>query len=507
MHIDKDKSFDRIKKTFHCKAIYNTNFSLQHYLHKELVSLKPDIKILSNEEIRYIDRLSRDVLEKVGFICEDEEAISIFADAGARIDGKTRVFLTEKIINEAIEASIPVVELHGRCGRRSLHVGGDNLYFGTTGFATNYLDFESGEYRQSTSKDVIDVMKLCDILDPPDYILPSVGATDVEPEYADLYEFKAGMLYTSKHIEAQAKDLVNARKIIKMAEYIAGGEENLKKTPFFSFLVTLTSPLHHRSDSMQLIIESARYGIPLFVESGPMAGATSPVTLAETVAIANAELLSSIVLAKLVKSSAPVIYASWARVINMKNGNVSVGGPEFSMLRIATTQMGKHYNLPTGGGSNLSDSLALDHQLGAEQCATSLLPALSGINMAQGMGLLAGMNAVSAETLILASEVANYVKRIKDGITVDMSSEGFDLINRVGPRGDFISTDHTLTHFRKELWTRTIFDCSAVKGEKKHLDTNVINNAIAKKNKLMAKYKPIDVPVDAESAMEKIIRN
>ena len=137
------------------------------------------------------------------------------------------------------------------------------------------------------------------------------------------------MLYTSKHIEAQAKDLVNAKKIIKMAEYIAGGEENLKKTPFFSFLVTLTSPLHHRGDSMQLIIESARYGIPLFIESGPMAGATSPVTLSETIAIANAELLSAIVLAKLVKESAPVIYASWARVINMKNGNVSVGCPEF----------------------------------------------------------------------------------------------------------------------------------------------------------------------------------
>ena len=237
-----------------------------------------------------------------------------------------------------------------------------------------------------------------------------------------------------------------------------------------------------------------------------MAGATSPVTLSETIAIANAELLSAIVLAKLVKESAPVIYASWARVINMKNGNVSVGCPEFGMLRIATTQMGKYYNLPTGGGANLSDSLELDHQLGVEQCATSLLPALSGINMAQGMGLLAGMNAVSSEALVLASEVANYIKRIKSGINVNMSSEGIDLIKEVGPRGDFISTDHTLNHFRKELWTRSIFDCSAVKGNKAHLDTNVIKNATEKKNKVMSKYKQIEVPADSESVFEKIIR-
>lgn len=108
------------------------------------------------------------------------------------------------------------------------------------------------------------------------------------------------------------------------------------------------------------------------------------------------------------------------------------------------------------------------------------------------------MNAVSAETMVLASEVANYVKRIKDGIGVDMSCEGFDLIKEVGPRGDFISTDHTLTHFRKELWGRTIFDCSAVKGEKRHLETNVIKNAIEKKKKVMSKYKPIEVPAGGQ---------
>ena len=469
--------------------------------------MRPSVRILSDEEVRYIDRLSRDILSKVGFICEHADSLDIFASGGAKVEKESkRVYLTDRMIDKAIEASVSTARLYGRCGRAPLEVGGDNLYFGTTGFATNYLDFEKGEYRPSTSQDVIDVMRLCDVLDPPDYILPSVGATDVEADYADLYEFKAGMLYTSKHIETQAKDLVNARKILKMAEYIAGSPEELRKAPFFSFLVTLTSPLHHRADSMELIIESAQNNIPLFVESGPMAGATSPVTLADTVALANAELLSSLVLAKLVNDTIPFIYASWARVINMKNGNVSIGCPEFGMLRIATTQMGKYYHLPTGGGANISDALDLDPQLGAEMCSTSLLPALAGINMAQGMGLLAGMNAVSAETLVIASEVANYVKRIAAGIKVDMSSESFELIKAIGPRGDFLSTDHTLEHFKKELWTRSIFDCSPVRGEKKHLDTNVLKNMQAKQQKAMKKYKPIVVPENADAVLEKIIK-
>ena len=220
-----------------------------------------------------------------------------------------------------------------------------------------------------------------------------------------------------------------------------------------------------------------------------------------------AYVLSAIVLAKLVRESSPVIYASWARVINMRNGNVSVGAPEFGMLRVATTQMGKYYNLPTGGGANLSDSLILDHQLGVEQCATSLLPALSGMNMAQGMGLLAGMNAVSAEALILASEVANYVKRITNGINVDTSADGLGLIKEIGPCGDFISTSHTFKHFKRELWNRKVFDCSTVKMGKDYIGTSVVDNTLELLDKLMNKYIPIEVPENAESVLENIIHS
>lgn len=470
--------------------------------------MRPKIKLLDDEEIKYIDRISRDILKEIGFICEDDEAMSIFAKAGARVLIKDKkVFLTNHIIDQVIETFNPMVELYGRNGRETLHVGGDNLYFGTTGFATNYLDLENGGYRPSTSKDVVDIMKLCDVLDPPDYILPSVGATDVEPEYVDLYEFKAGMLYTSKHIQTQANDRKNVKKIIKMAEFMAGSSEELRKAPFFSFLVTLTSPLHQRSDSMQLIIESAQNNIPLFIESGPMAGATSPVTLAETVAIANAELLSSMILAKLVNPTVPTIYASWARAINMQNGYVSVGCPEFGMLRVATTQMGKYYGLPTGGGGNLTDSLSLDPQLGAEQCSTSMLPAMAGINMIQGMGLIAGMNAVSAEALVIASEIANYVKRVHRGIDVNKDFKGVELIKNIGPSGDFLTSEHTLENFKKELWMRSIFDCSAVKNENSQLESGVLSKTVMKTKKLMKRYVPITLPEDAETVLDNIIRS
>ncbi|MGD2015939.1 MAG: trimethylamine methyltransferase family protein [Desulfobacterales bacterium] len=135
--------------------------------------------------------------------------------------------------------------------------------------------------------------------------------------------------------------------------------------------------------SYEPIIEGASEGLPLFIESGPMFGVTSPATLASTLITANAELLSSIVLDKQVNSRVPVIYASWARALDRKTGNVCVGAPEFGMLRVGTTLMAKFYNLPSGGGGDI-DGFEMGGCLGAELLSTSLLPMLSGTNLIRG---------------------------------------------------------------------------------------------------------------------------
>jgi trimethylamine--corrinoid protein Co-methyltransferase len=93
---------------------------------------------------------------------------------------------------------------------------------------------------------------------------------------------------------------VNFKKNVAMAVEVAGSLEKLQERPFFSTLVTLSSPLHFRDDGVELIVESAKLGLPLFIESGPMCGGTSPTTLASTLVMANAELLSTFVLAKTV---------------------------------------------------------------------------------------------------------------------------------------------------------------------------------------------------------------
>ncbi len=291
-----------------------------------------------------------------------------------------------------------------------------------------------------------------------------------------------------------------------MGSLVAGGLETLQRKPFFSILVTLTSPLTLRIDSSELIIGGAQKGLPLFIESGPMCGGTAPATMAATLIAANAELLNSFVLAKLVNPSVPVVYASWSRIMDMKSAGVSHGGPEFGMLRIGTTQMAKHYNLPSGGGGILADSKLIDVQMGMEKLGTALLPALVGTNMILGMGLFAEENTMSQEILMVDHEVAGYVQRVLRGILVNEDTTDLAVFKKVGPGGTFIDRRHTLENFRKEMWIPSITSRGSLEITVDPNLTSMRSQAKKAIKRALESYTPPALPDNIDVKLEEIIQ-
>jgi trimethylamine--corrinoid protein Co-methyltransferase len=312
-------------------------------------------------------------------------------------------------------------------------------------------------------------------------------------------------LHTKKHFIAEAQNAKHCRKAIAMAAEVAGGLEPLCERPFFSMLVCLTSPLVLRDDAAELIIETAKAGLPLFIESGPMCGGTSPATLASTLVMANAELLNSFVLAKTVNPSVPVVYASWARILDMKSATVSHGGPEFPLLRIGTTQMAKYYGLPSGGGGILADTKSIDVQLGMEKLGTGLLPALAETNMVVGMGLLADENAISLEALLIDYEVAGWVRRAMRGIEVTDATTDLHVFKQVGPGADFVGTQHTRDNFRREMFIPNIMDRGYLALHKDPRAKAMRTRAKEFYRKMMAQYRAPDLPEGIEARLDRII--
>jgi trimethylamine--corrinoid protein Co-methyltransferase len=280
-----------------------------------------------------------------------------------------------------------------------------------------------------------------------------VFPSDIPEKTADLHMWADTFVYQTKPIMNENYNVRSVDALVEMGAVIRGSEKNLIDKPMVCLDVCVLSPLSHVGRQVDLLLAGAKYGLPISINSGPIAGATSPVTLASAVTLANAEILSAIVIAYSAGPIAPVLYGSWSRHMDMRTGNVTMGGPEFALLKICTSQMGKYYGIPTRGGGALSDSLACDAQAGYEKMLTTLIPAISSLNYISGMGLNETENLQSLTQLVIDNEIVMIVKRILKGIKVDTDHLAVDLIISKGPGSHFLDTDHTLTFFREELYS------------------------------------------------------
>ena len=179
-------------------------------------------------------------------------------------------------------------------------------------------------------------------------------------------------------------------------------------------------------------------------------GGTSPITLSGTLAQANAEILSGIVISQLTNQGAPVVYGGAIGTLDMRHGTNRIGAVEAAMAACASAEMGKHYGIPTQAYLGLSDSKALDAQSGIETSMGIFFAAMARINIVSGPGMLASINCQSLEKLVIDNELCGSAYRLIEGISLETGSVITELIDSVGPGGHFLGQKHTREHLRME---------------------------------------------------------
>ena len=468
--------------------------------------MKPSFRVLSDKELWDIHCASFEILENSGIAVNDERAREALLRIGAIAGASGRIRIPSASVKAALDKCAPVVLLYAREGRPPLRVGGDRVYYGTCGYPTAVIDWQTGELRPPRQADVEETARLTDLLDNIDFIMPPLSPEDVPLEFVDRYQWMGTLLNTRKHVLNQCYGGAGFRDLVAMASELAGGRDSLQREPFVSLLISSTSPLTLREDACEVIIGGAELTIPLFIYAGPMAGATAPATLAACLALANAEVLAAIVLAKAVNEAAPVIYASWARTLDMKYGNVALGGPEFAILRAAAAQLARMYGLPCGGGGLLTDSKLPDAQAGYEKLGTALLPSMAGMNMISGAAAYGAELVLTLEGYVIDDEVAGWVKRVLSGFIVDEERLALDLIAAHGPGGQFIKEEHTFSYYRKEMWIPALSDREGTVGwqERGSLDVRARARRLIKKK--LSQYQPLALPDGMAERLQGIIR-
>ncbi|MEE9199595.1 MAG: trimethylamine methyltransferase family protein, partial [Dehalococcoidia bacterium] len=252
---------------------------------------------------------------------------------------------------------------------------------------------------------------------------------------------------------------------------VAGGAEALRRRPFVIPILSVVSPLVYNVETLDKLLLTVDRGIPVRVGSSPMAGGTGPVTMAGMVVTCNAESLGGLVIAQLRQRGTPFIMSATPAIFDMKTANIAYSAPEASILSMATVEMAHYYGIPAWGAGCFSSSMNADQQVALEQMMGAYSCILAGTHLVPYIGGLEAGLSFSLEAAVMGDEIIGMVRRIMRGLPVDDESLALDTIRAVGPGGNFLETDHTFKHFRKEQWQptllcRTTFDSWAREGSK-----------------------------------------
>jgi trimethylamine--corrinoid protein Co-methyltransferase len=123
-------------------------------------------------------------------------------------------------------------------------------------------------------------------------------------------------------------------------------------------------------------------------------------------------------------------------------------------------EAGAYLGLPTFNAGGFSDSKTVDQQAALEAANSILFAALAGGNLIHDVGYLEYGLTSSLEMLAICDEEISLVKRYLRSCPVSPDTLAVDLIDEVGPDGDYLGTDHTLSRFREEVWEPDLIDRS-----------------------------------------------
>lgn len=460
----------------------------------------PQFRFLSEKQIEELHFATLQIMEKAGVAFECQEAIDLLADAGADVSDPNRVKIPSYLVEKTLRTALKTITIYSRDGEPAFVLNrGAGVHFGAIVDQPQMLDPYTRKKRQYYIEDIGAVARLCDALPNIDRVFTSLNNPTIPTVIADKVSLLQAILNTSKPVGSQINDVASLREMIDLCAMVAGGEEQLRKKPFFMGSCEPVSPLIQGKEAMEKSLLCAEKGVPIFVYPMPMAGATVPATLPGAVVISNAEVLSHLVVLQLKNPGAPVIIGSIPSIMDMKTMIFAFGAPELSVMVTALTELAHYYQLPIQGAMG-TDADVMGTQATAEIVYQIFTFALCGVDLVHNAGLMSKAEIVSPELIVLTDEIIDMVRVFLRGLEINDETLPLDLMVRLGPRATYLTESHTRKHFR-EFWMPKIFDRSFMRQEDSQNCEELLNQRTIK---ILETHQPKPLPEDLVRELKKM---
>jgi len=455
------------------------------------------------QECEQIHLASLEILARTGVDVHDEAARDLLIKGGASADGK-RVRIPEFMVSIALSMASKRINLFDREGKASMRAGGYRSYFGGGSDCLNILDHRTGERRKALLKDVKEASTLMDALPEIDFVMSAFLPEDVDQRIYDRYQMEVMINNTTKPIVFVTPDFEGCVAAVEMCEIVAGGAQAFQRRPFAACYINVTSGLVANGEALQKCMYLAEKGLPQLYIPLNAGGVNSPVTTAGCMASMNAGALLGIVLAQLVRPGAAIAYPGWnGGPYNLKT---MVGNYVLADEQGVPTSMGKYYDLPVFGLGGSTDSKVLDQQCGFEATLSLVTALLHGANIVHDVGFMDSGLQGSLQLIAICDDILGFLRAATAGVPVSDETLALDVIDELGPTGNFLDHEHTLRHFKEPYYSK-LADKNPFSVWEKRGASTMEARAAGAIDDLLANHKPEPLPDDIQADLKKLVQS
>ena len=462
--------------------------------------------VLSKREVEMIHGATMEVLNGVGIKVLHQGALKIFGESGAHVDPRQKlVKFPEYVIKDAVKRAPSSFTLFGRDPKYKLRFESGRVYYAAQSTSLFLLDSRTGKRRKATLRDVEDSFRLIDALGNIHHASAVFWPTDVSDKAGHAYQLFTALKNTIKTVDGFNHGRLPAMDTIKMASILAGGDEELKKKPRLLGFVNSTSPLQHSLEQTDGLLVYAEYEQPLLIAAAALSGATAPATLAGLLVQLNAEVLTIIALAQLVKPGLPVLYGSGSGVADARTGNMTYA-VETGLISAATAQLARFYGVPSRGTGNITSSILPDQQAGLEKIISLWIAASAGTNLIyHAAGCLESTAMASLEQIVIDDEICGIVDRLLRGIEVNDDTLATNVISNVGYDGHYLGNRHTLRYAIQEHFIPTILNRDTWTAWEKKGSKDTVAMAHEKAERILREHHPEPLEPTVEKELRELV--
>jgi trimethylamine--corrinoid protein Co-methyltransferase len=262
--------------------------------------IQPSIQVLSEEAIDQVHKSSLRVLSEIGIRVDSENAQKIFQASkvkqlGITISDHIARFSSEAV-NWAIDQVPSTIDIYNRCGEHAFRLGEGQARFGIGVTNLFYQEPENHAILPFSRSHLRSTLSLGNSLQSYE-VISTVGILhDVDVSKADLVATLEMLAGTTKPLIILISDEKQFKPVLQLIDHLL---PNTSEKPFVIPYFNPVTPLILNRSTTDNMIRSIEKGIPIIYSNYGMAGVSSPITSAGTLALLNAELLAGLIFTQL----------------------------------------------------------------------------------------------------------------------------------------------------------------------------------------------------------------